>query len=461
MAVTAYPVILVDSTGGGSDDTASGAGPSTALTGTSASYSGSVFTLDGSPDLAQAAVTTTGDSVIYVQTSTGRRFFAINAKDNGASTVTVEQAPAGTATGLTWGIGGVRSTIGSSGKSKLLFSADLLPGWTVEMQSGHTETLSSLFSITKGGDATTGKVTLRGAEGAATRPVLTFSNNGTAIESRNSYIRYVSFDMKNSNATKTSSKAFIVGGGSQIPEYNDIRVADSTDNFGVAFGAHNGINMLNCEIGYCADDGIQFGAAGRIQNCFIHDCGAAGIDCSSQELLIYGCIFYNNTGAACAIAPSGDNGLAQVFCHNTVHGNGGDGLIFNSFSSRHRMVDNNIFSNNSGYGINMGTTVVDALSDTVSVRNNCFYSNSSGKYTDSAAETDWTGLSIGETTDNPSYVDAAGGDFSIGRSLSGLRESAYPYGDVIGSGSSTYSYIDIGAAQAKSRKRARTQRIGH
>src|SRR5688500_14311591 len=102
MAIT----ILFNSVSG-SDTAASGAGPATAITGSNASYSGSVFTLDGSPDLSGVVV---ADSILYVDTSTGRKFFDITSIDNTAKTVTVVSAPAGTATGLTWAIGGQRAT---------------------------------------------------------------------------------------------------------------------------------------------------------------------------------------------------------------------------------------------------------------------------------------------------------------------------------------------------------------
>ena len=94
----AVPTLLFN-TGSGSDTAASGAGPTTALSGTAASYSESVFTLDGSPDL--SGVSTDGPHVIWVDTSTGRKFFTINAVNDGANTVTVDDAPAETTTELT------------------------------------------------------------------------------------------------------------------------------------------------------------------------------------------------------------------------------------------------------------------------------------------------------------------------------------------------------------------------
>src|SRR5574343_1935860 len=116
MAVTAYPVILVDSATG-SDSAASGAGPATALTGTGAGTDagGTVVSLDGSPSL--AGVNTDGSHVIYLVDSTAghRNFAAINDKNDTTKTVTVEQAFTGSLPATkSWAIGGKRASIGAA-----------------------------------------------------------------------------------------------------------------------------------------------------------------------------------------------------------------------------------------------------------------------------------------------------------------------------------------------------------
>ena len=79
MAVTAYPTVVFDVANGANAPSASGAGPATALTGTSASTdaAGTVVTLDGSPDL--SGVATNGSHVIYLNdtTSGNRRWSSI------------------------------------------------------------------------------------------------------------------------------------------------------------------------------------------------------------------------------------------------------------------------------------------------------------------------------------------------------------------------------------------------
>jgi len=163
----------------GSDTAASGAGPTTALFGTAASYSGSVFTLDGTPNL--SGVATDGSHVIWVQTSTGRQFFTINAVDDGANTVTVDDAPAGTTTGLTWGLGGKRQTVGNT-DSRLLFSTDAKAGWTITLEDDQPA-LTSVLVCTAKGDTTNGPIIFQG-DSTTAHHLLTSATNNTSISGR-------------------------------------------------------------------------------------------------------------------------------------------------------------------------------------------------------------------------------------------------------------------------------------
>ena len=166
----ALPVILVNSATG-SDSAASGAGPATALTGSSASTSGTglVVTLDGSPNL--SGVATDGSHVIYLNDSTAnaRNFGKITAADNTAKTVTVSDAFGLSLSGKSWAIGGVRASINANGSEKLWSTSgstagDVMPGWTVRMQSGHAES-GALITMRRGGNLTAGGYCSRGRIG--------------------------------------------------------------------------------------------------------------------------------------------------------------------------------------------------------------------------------------------------------------------------------------------------------
>ncbi len=152
----AKPTIVYNNSTG-SATAASGAGPATALTGTSASYSGSVFTLDGSPDL--SGVATDGSHAIFVQTTTGRRLFEITAVDDGADTVTVANAPSGTSSGLSWALGGKRNSPFDTDDSTHL-STHGRAGWYYDLEdTGSAYTLTAQQNII-GGDDIDGPVKL-------------------------------------------------------------------------------------------------------------------------------------------------------------------------------------------------------------------------------------------------------------------------------------------------------------
>lgn len=443
-----FPIILVDSTdGAASDSAASGAGPTTALTGTSASYAAAVVTLDGTPDL--SGVVDTGAHVLYLVTSTGVRFFKITAVDNGADTVTVTPSPAGTASGLSWAIGGVRATIAGT-ESKALFdrggaAGDALPGWTVQMQSGHAETIAATFDLRTSGDVTDGPVTLRGEDGASAMPCLTFSNNGNAFVVRANYIVFHEFEMRNSNATKTASKAFShATNGFSVSK---LRINHQTDKFWTGVVVGNSTKspiptITECEIAYCASDAVTLVYTATIFDNFIHHNGGRGVVLpvsSNHPAFLLNNIISDNSSDGIYWNP-GETTRGGVIVNNTVVGNSGDGLQIANTSISGVLIANNIFASNTGYGVSLTITAVSALARNWVFVGNNFYSNTSGPYTPVDLG------SLNESTADPQFTDSANGDYSIGTNL---KAKGHPEGGTryVGKYSTTYSYIDPGAAQ--------------
>lgn len=456
----ALPTILIDSTTG-SDTLASGAGPSTALTGSAAATdgAGTTVTLDGSPDLSNVA--TDGSHVIFFNDSTAgkRNFGKITAKANSGTptaSVTVSDALALSASGKSWAIGGKRASIGGTTSSKLINNnggaGDALAGWIMQLASGHSETISSTLSFPGSGDGTIGPITLQGDPNFSVRPLLTFSNNGDALQVPNGtfYIQFRHLELQNSNATKTSSLAIDanVGAGAGCM-FENIKIAHSTNKFwrGIIFPS---LGIINCEIGYCANIGIEHtnfsntvgGATGYIRNCYIHDCGSHGIlddGCISVEE----CIIANNTGDGYQRILTGSS-TASTIRNNTFDNNGSDGIELQQASSNSDnalIIENNIFSNNAAYGINFSGSLTDAQLKVAAIKllNNNFYNNTSGKYNSITSAS-----SEGEQILNPQYVNTAGGNYSIGTNLKAL---GYPTTNIGASQSSTRSYVDIGVAQ--------------
>lgn len=457
----ALPTILVNSATG-SDTAASGAGPGTALTGTAASFAASVVTLDGTPDL--SGVAADGSHVLYMVTSTGVRFFKITAVDNGADTVTVTPAPAGTATGRTWAIGGKRASIGSASSILLVdnggAAGDAMPGWIIEMESGHTETVGSALFGRRPGDTTSGPITLRGTSGAATRPILSFSADDTGIRVD---VRWLleGFEIK-STGTKTNRHAiFLYDDTNATSHVKNVKITDFNGTagnkwqYGVS-ATVGGWMLSNSEIAnttsHCAYDpsvGDPYSGNTLLYN-YLHDCGGAGYLSAQARAgaIIVGNIFDANgaDGVQITRTTAYRDGNGVLIAYNVFYGNTGDGFedtTSGTGDGSHGMkFINNIFANNGGYGINTALSLEQIQGDIVVLWNNNFYSNTSGKYDPSTLATG--GISRDESTADPTFTDAANGDFRIGTNLKAL---GFPTTNIGSAASGTRSYVDIGAAQ--------------
>lgn len=457
----AIPTILVNSASG-SDTQASGAGPSTALFGTtdaSTDATGLIVTLTAGTVL--TGVATDGSHVIYLaDTTAGARNFGKitgSAGSGGATpTVTVANAFGLSLSGKSWAIGGKRASIGATSSRKLFdnnsAAGDAMPGWIVEMESGHSETLSARLVLRRGGDNTDGPITLQGTSGAATLPILTFSVNGDCLTPNADGIQLINFELQNSNATKTASKAIDPNAETLI---RSVKISHSTNKFWkgiVSAVADQGLVIESCEIGHCASTGIELNIAitevpiELLNNC-IHDCGSHGVDIAANVLshfIVLWNIFESNTGdglrfigGTSDVRMVGSTYIGNVFYANTSSGLniGQTGRVALGATN----IRNNIFMSNGAYGINFSGSPTSARLKNylVQISHNDFYNNTSGKYSPSDAP------SVSEQTVDPGFVDAPNRNFQIGPAL---KELGFPT-TTIGNAGLTRSYVDIGAAQ--------------
>lgn len=425
----AFPTILVNSASG--QDFYSGAGPATPVSGSNASFSVATVTLDGSPDL--SGVATDGSHVLYMQTSTGVRFFKITAKNAGAFTVDVTPNPAGTSTGRSWAIGGKRATIGATFSLYLFDNAggagDAMPGWTVEMESGHSEVIAASHIFRRAGDATSGPITLRGTLGASVKPLLTFSNNGICLY-LGAYNQLRDFELRNTNATKTASEAVRSIGATGV-SCRGLTINHATNKFWRGIVPQAAMCIIDsCKIGNTVSYAIYASSGGSVSMQItyneIYSIGADAINLGSDAFLgmVRGNLVHDITGIGIAVNPGNSNVVRIVLERNTVDTCSSDGIKFvgTNIGYEGLVIENNIISNNGGYGLNFATITALALNGYgVIVRNNDFYNNTSGKYNPADI------VSENEQTANPQFV--GGGDYSIGTNL---KELAYPTA-VIGS----------------------------
>jgi hypothetical protein len=479
MAVTAWPVILVDSATG-SDSAASGAGPSTALTGTAAATDTGtgatmVVTLDAGTDLTN--VFTDGSHAIYLVDATAghRRFAAINAKagSGGATpTVTVEQAFTVSLNGKTWAIGGKRAALGST-TTGLLYNnnsaaGDAMPGWTIQLQDGHSETIASgggpeangRVWFRRSGDTTSGAITLRGQSGSVTLPKLVFANAGThGLYSNQTNLVFQNLALENSNATKNepaiqldSAPCSVVG----------VKIGSASNPWskGVTCGGGR-VLVRDCEIGYCKTTAVEVTAANgglEVLNCYIHDMASgatAAIHVNTAVLSFRAAnnVLYNNGLLVAAMRAVADCTL--VVQGNTIDscGSAKDAIQFSAagVGASGLTVVNNVLSSNGGYGLDFNNatyTDIYLQSLGVTVVGNQTYNNTSNAYKSATSGYSYNNCpwASGDNNLNPTFTNAAGGDFSIGTNL---KAKGYPVGGTlaVGTTSSTYSYVDPGAAQ--------------
>lgn len=447
----AHPTILFNN-GTGSDTLASGAGPSTALTGTAASYSTTTVTLDGSPDL--SGVATDSSHVLFLITSTGRKFFKITATDNVGKTVTVHTAPTGTASGLSWAIGGKRKTIEDT-NSRLLFSTDVMAGWTINLEDDQPAVTSSI-ACSIAGNTTDGPITLQGTGG--TRLITSSTNNVALLSGGLGYWRLNNLKFTSSAATKTSSYGVHLNadGTSGSPVFFDSCIfGDSTNKLQIGVyrsaTAHRAAVYTNCEVTSCISHGLTSAGGATtsvrsvIVNCYIHDNGGSGVNISigMSTNVFVNSVIANNASKGIEILTSGNNTTSQHISNCTIHGNGSDGISINGANNfATATILSNMITKNGGYGINYSSVFGDGLKTVIDGNN---YGNASDSTANTSGSVNGFTAGANDQTIAAGYTNAAGGDYSIPATLKakGYPPSASP----IGINSATYSYMDPGAAQ--------------
>lgn len=400
MAALNGPILF--NSGSGSDTLASGLGPATAINdsteSTTVSYSGTTITFSGATDLSGV---TAGD-LMYIATSTGRKLFEISSVNDGADTLVVHEAPTGTTSGLSWAIGGKRATLGAD--SGVMWGADGAEvDWILQLESGYTESFSSSVSITAG--ASTGFITIRAESGAATKPILTMTGTGTmfAFQGGAEYYRWKSIAFENTNASPGA--CFSSNDSAQdMFVFDDCSWSNSTNEFSSAVNTTGDGKwvMLNCDIIGCDSHGFVINDGNvscYFDGCKVMDNGGDGIrvnNCATDGATVRNCWVHNNTSNGVHMV--GADWLDMNNC--VLDGNGGDGLHVDRITT----VKNNIFSNNTAYGIDIGGSANNALAGMLDY--NCFHSNTSGHRNNAD-------VGDNDITANPFYVDRTNDDFTL------------------------------------------------
>lgn len=420
--------ILFNADSGGSDTAASGLGPSTAVSGTGGSTDGTT-TVDLSADSPDLSGVSAGDA-LWVDSSSGRQWSIIASVDDGADTVTCDDAFSNTESSRNWGIGGKRAT---ADNSRQLFLTDLKGAWTVEFEADESFSTAIVWEVF--GTQTTGWVCIRGSSGS--QKTLTVTGSGEHV-----------FDIDDAgggvrgrlrNLILTSSHASPGNGlditGNQAISLVDVRIHDCF--VGINRSANGPqLSLTNCEIDNNDDDGINVGSSSihcRCHGCDIHDNGGSGLSNHGVFILTF-CNIYGNTSRGV----SWDQATSQGSIINcNIHDNGADGVYIHNVDNEQLILLNSNITKNGGYGINPQATYDNFWVD---------YCNfGTGSTANTSGDINDGGLTTSQGDNNlavdPQFTDAANGDFSIGTNLKAAGSpGAFPSGNSTG-------YLDIGAAQ--------------
>ena len=352
-----------------------------------------------------------------------------------------------TATGSAkgWAIGGKRSAIGTTLSRKLFetngTAGDAMPGWIIEMESGHTETISSGIWWRRSGDATDGRMTLKGTYGAASRPKITWTGSTTAILlNGGGFNRHyiATFDVERNITGSAGGVAFNMTGGYITMENLKVTSIGTSNWDGVFYGADTGTIVRNCYGEKCNTGTYQ----ANVFYSYLKTCATAAINITnaSGARFVIGNIIYN---AAIGIDVN-NYSYPKIILNNTIYADTGTpvGVAINANSGGvhyTQCVMNNIINGCTTAFVVDGTSpsAVDACLATgwlfdSNVIYNCTNQITSG----------YESLLTDTSTANPQFANPATGDFSVGTNMKAIGFPTTVFGF-----SATRSYNDAGAAQ--------------
>lgn len=442
MALTSFPT-LVFNTGTGSDSNASGAGPGTAVTGTTNAVTASTtVTFAGAPDL--SGVAQDGTAVLWVS---GVGFVRISTVDNVAKSCVVETALTCSA-GTAFAIGGKRATFDNT-ESRRLFAATSSPTalgatgqWTLQLEDDQAITSTITLAFTAG----TGYLTIQ--SDGSTRRVISCNASGAAIFTCNTAnrARFKTCKFQHTHAT-VKGYAF-THSSTTVIECRDCICGDSggtncPSGISTRTGGGGTVILWNTSVLRCGSIGINGTTQVYLYGSEISRCGGAGVSISGGELHAHDSIISHNSGDGINTANLGGSNTFMEVKNCTIHGNSGDGIELTGNNVVGAMILNNSITANGGYGLKFsGTTPHFGV-----VEYNNFGNASDSTNNTSGAASGWT-LSSTNLTATADYTDASSGvrNFKPGNNH---KAAGFPASSAVMAAGQTgsTSYVDIGAVQ--------------
>lgn len=412
------PTVVYDATNG-SDTAASGAGPSTAVTGSNADGTGggTTITLNGTFDFTGVA-NDGGSDCIWCETTSGERhLFSISSFTGGVSTctaiVTVDTIGATTFSGKNWAVGGKRKTLENDSSQKDW--EDWTSFWQVEFEEGTytvsatiSPTLSTVFSCLK----------LRKTSAASSKPIITSGTGTFALFTLNSAGK-IDFDGLEFRTNGASS------GGYACLYFNTNYVTAHVRNCifrSSGYGIYSTPNRAPIVVYQCR----FLEGSGGVRSAFINQFAMDILHCWFQDLTDYAVLYYGNQGAStkvdscvvwnCTrgiyITVAGGQAYGSI-TNCTIVGTTNDAILVagDVYYSSNYFVRNNLLVDSGGYGLNVNSKDIDPIHP---IGPNAFYNNTSGSLSSNvSAHADDVTL-----TADP-FVDSSGGDFTLNSTAGG------------------------------------------
>ena len=379
----------------GDDAAASGLGPATAQTGTGASITSASNVVTG--------ITTTGvnaGDLLWVQSSTGRRFNIIASVDSGTQ-VTCDDNFDVTESGRTWAIGGKRASIAGSVVTLDDATADFHDGWIIQFESGYTESFTGRFRCRTGG------VKFRTDPSASVPARLTTSYTSSPFvfgQGSGFLLQNIEFEQTNSSGSLLSS-----GSGGHGSVFKDCKFGvGSTIPTTCALSDTSWV-FINCQF-FASNECAYISGDSRFYNCIFND-STDGIEFvyPSSANIIKDCIFDGCTNGINQANWGGSIYQWRSYTGNIFNCSNAGITVPNNNSLRQvtLIVKENIFAN-STYGVEFASGMSFGTTDTGIYENNVFYNIGTSNYLndDGGQVNDIT------LTADP-FVDAAGGDFNL------------------------------------------------
>lgn len=368
---------------GGNDSTCSGLGPATPISGINGATTGGVASttiqLTNSPDLSGVQV---GDMLWVNNGSSTRNFSVINAVDNTAKTVTVDDSFTISAGGVNYGIGGKRKRLDFGFLSLRHIGVDAKPGWIIELEDDATFAHVNGLNISSSGDMTTyGPVILRGKSGARRKITQTVDGRALTVNGNAYHWRIENLKFENSygvgktslssgiyqtqsfghiqirncvfgDPTNTLYSAWYRTGGTQYPNwvncefqhctysamYSGVQITDTPGNFTV-LGCHFHNNQNNIDVGADTNYRIMYS---------VFDGGGSGVYLNASiggyQLLLLNNVFRNWTAAAVDLA-NADNTRGLIALNNIFAGSGSSVVWRGNATQTPAYVDYNAYYN--------------------------------------------------------------------------------------------------------------------